>query len=521
MAVPTAITDLSATIASNVPAGSDQAFPYLDDYLRAAYGFIRQGDTKASDVASATTTNIGAAVGRIVDVTGTTTITSFGTAAAGVWRILRFTGALTVMHNASSLILPGGEHYTTTAGDVMLAVSLGSGNWYAVYFPHPEDFTQSGTGAVARGTSDKLTDIVSVKDFGATGDGSTDDTVAIQAAMDVGGRIYVPAGTYIVSSSLLFKSSGICLVGDGRNNTTISFTGTTGPVFKSSAPTTATRLWCGLSRMKIAATGLTTTLTVVDLKSFQFGVWDELWITGPDSNGSVGINFETNWTVTEATYNIVRDCYIGLVYTGVRFYDGANSNQVIGGRIQVGVSNGNAIVLAGSAAERCSNNTILAVGMEYPGNVSNGVNVGANTNGTTVLGCRFEALATGILIDSGASNVYAPLLGNYFSDCTTDITALSRTVATTVIAAASFNGTSAAVTGTARGCTVSRTGIGAYTVTFDRAMSNAEYSVSISSSGSLKAISSKSAASFSFVTQNVSQVAEDHSVIDVTVVGVA
>lgn len=136
MAVPTAITDLSATIASNVPAGTDQAFPYMDDYLRAAYGFIRQGDTKAANVASASTVDLGAAVGRFVDVTGTTTITSFGTVAAGIWRIVTFTGALTLTHNATSLILPGGANITTAAGDSMVAESLGSGNWKIhIYMP--------------------------------------------------------------------------------------------------------------------------------------------------------------------------------------------------------------------------------------------------------------------------------------------------------------------------------------------------------------------------------------------------
>jgi len=136
MAVPTTITDLSATIASNVPAGSDQAFPYVDDYLRAAYGFIRQGDTKAANVASASTVDLGAVVGRFVDVTGTTTITSFGTVAAGIWRVVTFAGALTLTHNATSLILPGGANITTAAGDSMVAESLGSGNWKIhIYMP--------------------------------------------------------------------------------------------------------------------------------------------------------------------------------------------------------------------------------------------------------------------------------------------------------------------------------------------------------------------------------------------------
>jgi hypothetical protein len=71
-----------------------------------------------------------------VNITGTTTITSFGTVAAGIWRIVTFAGALTLTHNATSLILPGGASITTAAGDSLIAESLGSGNWKVhVYMP--------------------------------------------------------------------------------------------------------------------------------------------------------------------------------------------------------------------------------------------------------------------------------------------------------------------------------------------------------------------------------------------------
>lgn len=89
---------------------------------------------KGADIASATTTDIGAATGDFVDITGTTTITGLGTIAAGVERTVRFTGALTLTHNGTSLILPGAANITTAANDRAIFRSLGSGNWLCVTY---------------------------------------------------------------------------------------------------------------------------------------------------------------------------------------------------------------------------------------------------------------------------------------------------------------------------------------------------------------------------------------------------
>lgn len=80
-------------------------------------------------IASATTTNIGAATGSTVHVTGTTTITGLGTADAGIEKTVVFDGALTLTYNATSLILLGGSTILTSAGDTGTFVSEGAGNW--------------------------------------------------------------------------------------------------------------------------------------------------------------------------------------------------------------------------------------------------------------------------------------------------------------------------------------------------------------------------------------------------------
>ncbi len=62
-------------------------------------------------------------------------------------------------------------------------------------------------------------DAISVKDFGAKGDGTANDTASLQSALDAvctirGSMLHVPAGTYNISSPLATKCATI-IAGDG------------------------------------------------------------------------------------------------------------------------------------------------------------------------------------------------------------------------------------------------------------------------------------------------------------------
>ena len=115
----------------------------------------------------------------------------------------------------TAMTLADAQTGTSTAVQSISAAVLNAASQYGA-------FTPSGTGAVARTVASKLNDTVSVKDFGAVGDGTTDDTVAIQNAINytgskLGGTILLPAGSYKITSTLSCLYPNILFVGDGSD----------------------------------------------------------------------------------------------------------------------------------------------------------------------------------------------------------------------------------------------------------------------------------------------------------------
>ena len=83
-----------------------------------------------ANIASASTVDLGSVPQTALTVTGTTTITGFGSSMlAGQVKVVTFAGALTLTYNATSMILPAAANYTTAAGDMAIVTALGSGNF--------------------------------------------------------------------------------------------------------------------------------------------------------------------------------------------------------------------------------------------------------------------------------------------------------------------------------------------------------------------------------------------------------
>jgi len=203
MPVPSAISDLSQTESSNSPAGSESPIT-ADNYLRQYAAFIAtlrdgKGFTDQVTLASATTTDIGAQNAMFVEISGTTTITSFGTTYNGP-RFIRFTGALTLTHNATTLNLPGSANITTAAGDSCVAIPNSTPNgWNVVSYmvkslaPGAANTATSATSVTTATTATKATNIAGGAGGQIAYQTSTDNTAFLAAGTS--GQFFTSGGT--------------------------------------------------------------------------------------------------------------------------------------------------------------------------------------------------------------------------------------------------------------------------------------------------------------------------------------
>lgn len=183
------------------------------------YGALDALTVTGANVASATTTDIGAATGESITITGTTTITGLGTKAAGCIRFVTFSGALILTYNATSLILPTAANITTVAGDTAVFLSLGSGNWKCLDYTRASGAALTGSGSssyygqrdnlgiAATGSAGALTISLAVPGGGNPSSG-TPVTVTFRSVTAADGTYYTRS---ITSATSLVLSSGSTL----------------------------------------------------------------------------------------------------------------------------------------------------------------------------------------------------------------------------------------------------------------------------------------------------------------------
>lgn len=118
--------------------------------------------------------------------------------------------SLTVREKSGALVFAVAD--ANSLSDLASDLASGSGSSMIGY-------NQGGASAVDRTVQSRLRDFVSVKDFGAVGDGVTDDTAAFNAAFASSQNVFIPAGTYMVSSITVSSPDGLRSVfGVGRDS---------------------------------------------------------------------------------------------------------------------------------------------------------------------------------------------------------------------------------------------------------------------------------------------------------------
>lgn len=176
-------------------------------------------------------------------------------------------------------------------------------------------FQQAGTGAAARNLRDKARETVSVKDFGAVGDGSADDSAAVQAAVDAvfaagGGTVYFPAGSYLisgVSKSWGTSTNTVRFQGAGQMATALTkIGGGSGAVFDIDASAVGTDgTFCEFADMRVIGNG---TVSGIKLTNIARTTMRNVRIQ------SSGIGLEMNGSLICALY----DCNLLSNVTGYR-----------------------------------------------------------------------------------------------------------------------------------------------------------------------------------------------------------
>lgn len=149
-------------------------------------------------------------------------------------------------------------------------------------------FKAAAPTAVVRSAQDKAREVVSVKDFGATGDGATNDTAAIQAAMTAvdaadGGTVLFPTGNYKITSDINVPGT-VSIDGYGQFSRILAN---------------------GCNGLNVQASDVIGPRRIANV-----------WIQGNGADAFAGIKVDLAFP-TRATGMVIENCYISFFGTGI------------------------------------------------------------------------------------------------------------------------------------------------------------------------------------------------------------
>lgn len=237
-------------------------------------------------------------------------------------------------------------------------------------FGGPDGLYQESPGAIGITIQQALRDIsISVRSFGAKGDGSADDTTAIQTTINEvkrlgGGIVYFPPGTYLISSALSQTgTNGVSFVGAGSkasiitqiNGTANGLTINTAQSFKISGlaithSTSSTGVGISVTNssqgLVIEDTQVSKFTTACQLDSVSNSMLRNILLTTPNGGGSRAL-----WYTTGGFGNLVVGGQVGNAATGVEINTGGGPTTFLGVIFSNGapffLNNANQVVVVG------------------------------------------------------------------------------------------------------------------------------------------------------------------------------
>jgi hypothetical protein len=299
-------------------------------------------------------------------------------------------------------------------------------------------YTPAGTGAVTTTVQAKLRQTVNVIDFGAVGNGTTDDTAAINAAITAvntsgGGVVVVPNGTFAVTPSVVSgisdNSRQACIV--GRNNVTLQIDGViklkTGVNIGSTLAAVITGPDVGLTNFQITGSG------TVDGN-----------VSNVTASQTMGIYLPCVDSVTTSNISVINTPYLGVQYVtalpyvaGYAFTNGIITGLTVKNTGSIGIQASHSthnLVIANNTIDTCGDNCIDVYGNNSTTTADAGVisitgntcyaglagifpetSANVNVTGNSVYSCTFGVKANRV---NGAPRNIA-IVGNTFGACAT------------------------------------------------------------------------------------------------------
>ena len=196
-------------------------------------------------------------------------------------------------------------------------------------------YTAGFPGATLQTVQTKLEQYVSVKDFGAVGDGVTDDTANIQDAVDAmnaanGGAIYFPAGEYLITDYITLYSD-VTLFGEGKASKIHLVNSGRSDAFRATGtqPSPVNRITMRDFMLYGDTSFLAGVPSVVNGGGVNFLYTDDctfenLWVSGFSDGGIAILN---------GSYNTIASCRVRFTAQGISF----NANDIdVTGNVAVG-----------------------------------------------------------------------------------------------------------------------------------------------------------------------------------------